>query len=215
MKRELDSTISVTGFFVLAALAAMVFSGCGRKAQAGINRGGEAERACGYEFKVEKSDLALDMQLEILAGLWVDNSGAAYKPVTVGGRSLSEKKGFQFDFLQNLYGEVSVRFSSTTPTPAQDSVTGPAVKFNALRISTPLSGFEDGTYRALDAFLDNRDSVSWTCMTYVYKVTDLNNIVIAPVPRHFVVGSKVSAPPLADHLKEVTNPGANKYLKLQ
>lgn len=214
MRRELDSTISVTGFFILAALFAMVFSGCGRRA-ATINRGGEAERACGYEFELEKNDTALDMQLEILTGLWVDNSTTEYKPITVGGRSLSEKKGFQFDFLQNLYGEVSVRFSSTTPTPVQDSVTGPSVKFNALRISTPLSGFQDGTYRALDAFLANRDSVSWTCMTYVYKITDLNNIVIAPVPRHLVVGSNVSAPSLADHLKEVTKPETYKYLKLQ
>lgn len=215
MKRELDSTISVTGFFILAALTALVFSGCGRNASTpDVNRG-DSLRGCGYDFELEQNQSTIQGQLAILAGIWRNDHKAGYTTVRVSGQDLQQKDGIQFDFVKQVYGEILLRFSSVNPSLVLASATEPTIKYNALRISTPLAGIGDGTYRAIETYLSNREPSYNTCKTYLYKSIDGNNLVIAPLKNSFVVGANVKIPPVADAFKDVANPDSYKFVKQQ
>lgn len=216
MRRELDSTISVTSFLILAGLVALVFSGCGRNAyEPDVNRDNDSKRACGYQFELEQEQSTLKGQLAILAGVWRDNYTDGYTVVRIGGKDLQQKNGIEFDFVKGIYGENRIRFSSVTPNLVLDSFDGPTIKHNALRISTPLAGVGDGTYRAIEMFLSDRAPSYNNCRTYLYKITDGDNIVVTPGKTHFLVGSGVTAPPIQEYIQDLSNLESYKYVRQQ
>ena len=51
MRRQLDSSLSITGFLILASLVAIVFAGCGEK-KPQVNRPDTQPRGCGFAFEL-------------------------------------------------------------------------------------------------------------------------------------------------------------------
>lgn len=210
-RKELETTISLTSYFILAALVALALSGCGRKSQSDPNLNKEeSQKACGYAFTLEPSWTVLQGQMKSLSGNWRDDSGTGFTTVNENGSNLYQKNGFVFDFLKNVYGEMLVRYSSTNPLLLDSFVMGKE-GFNALQISVPLKSFGDGTYRAVQAFKMDVEPGYNTCRTFAYKIVNGSTIVITPGKNHFVTAGDV--PSIADYLKEISNPDQYKYTR--
>jgi hypothetical protein len=211
MRRQLDSTISIASYLFLGLLALAALSGCGRILGPGTNQGDRTGRVCGYDFDLETSQATLQGQLSILAGLWRDNYTLGYTTVNVGGAQLYERAGFQFDFLKQSYGEIQIRFSSTSPL-VEHSVVGPTGGFDTLKISTKLTGYADGTYRVLELHNSQIAANYNSCRTHLFKTIDSNHIVITPGKTHFIAGDG-AVPSIDELLETVPNPDTYKFIR--
>jgi hypothetical protein len=211
MRRELDSTISVTSFLILAFLAMLVFSGCGKVNGPGLQ---SDRNACGYTFDLESNPSTVQDELKQLTGVWRDNHSAGFTTIRVNGQELHQKNGFRFDFLTQVYGEVLIRFSSVSPTLIPHSVQAPVIEYDAIRIGAPLAGFADGTYRPLELYKADARPSYQNCRTYAYKIVDGNNLIITPGKTYFLSGTG-TVPPIQAYLKDIASPAKYRYVRHQ
>ncbi len=211
--KEIEATISITSYFILATLVLLALSGCGRQASKEPNlnpRGADDGRDCGYAFTLESNQSILQSHMTTLIGNWRDDHTSGFTTVRDGSVDLYQTQGFTFDFLNNVYGENFLRYSSVSPNFVLDSIVKPATGFNALRLSVPLKSMGDGTYRALEAYTMDKDGYN-TCRTFAYKIVNASTIVITPGKTHFISGGQI--PSISEYIKGVTNPDSYTYTR--